>query len=144
MIVAQRTIGEDPAKRLASLPRARAYLRRHDAALAARRSRVYRGRPPYTVFGVGDYTFAKWKVAVSGLHDDLRFRALGSLDGRPIVPNDTVYFLPFRTRRAADATARFLNGPDAQAFYRAFIFPEAKRPVTAAILGKLALAPAPA
>lgn len=139
MIVTQHAIGDDPAERLDALPRTRAYLDEHADALAARKSRIYHGRPPYSIFGIGDYTFAPWKVAISGLHDDLVFRVLGPVDGKPVVPNDTVYFLGFDRARDAERVAAFLNAPDAQAFYRALIFPESKRPVTAKLLGRLSL-----
>ncbi len=55
-------MGESPQTLRASAPRAWAYLERHGARLARRRSSIYKGRPPFSIFGIGDYSFQPWKV----------------------------------------------------------------------------------
>ena len=118
-------------------PRAHAYLERHADRLAARRSSIYRGRVPYAVFGVGPYSFAPWKVAISGLHKALAFRVVGPHAGRPVVLDDTCAFLPFDDEPAArDAHAR-LSGVAAREFLQARVFWDAKRPVTSELLSRL-------
>ena len=70
----------------------------------------------------------------------LKFVAVGPLDGRPVVCDDTCYFLPCDSAAEARALATRLNGPLARDFFSAFVFPDAKRPLTAEILGSLDLA----
>ncbi len=136
VLLPQRTLGEDPARLAALAPRAWAYLMRHAARLDARASRIYRDRPRFSVFGVGDYTLASHKVAIAGLYATPRFHAIAPIDGRPVVADDTVYFHPCPSRRAALALARELNAEPARTFFTARLFADAKRPVTAALLGR--------
>lgn len=129
----------DPAALGARAPRALAYLERHGEAFDRRRSAIYRKRPRFSVFGLGPYSFAAHKVAVSGLYDPVRFTAVGPVDGRPVLFDDTVYALPCADAAEADAIVdamRHAIGRDAIA---ALSFPEAKRPITAAQLGRIDL-----
>ncbi len=97
VIVTQHRLGEDTNDLAASAPRLWSYLQGNSAAFAARRSKVYEGRPPFAMFGVGDYAFAPHKVAVAGLHKSPRFHAIGPVDGRPVLLDDTCYFLAVQT-----------------------------------------------
>src|SRR5262249_45721069 len=76
VIVTQPRLGEDTPPLADRAPRLWSYLQGRADAFAARRSKVYEGRPPFAMFGVGDYAFAPHKVAVSGLHKAPRFRAI--------------------------------------------------------------------
>lgn len=117
-----------------ALPRTWAYLDAHRAALDARKSRIYRGRPPFAIFGIGEYAFAPYKVAVAGLSAELAFRLVEPVDGRPVLLDDTSYFLPFVTREAAVDAQRTLSSPEARSFFLARMFGDAKRPVTKRLL----------
>lgn len=131
LIVPQRTLGEDTSALKHSAPRAYRYLRRHRDRLAARKSSIYVGRPPFSIFGVGDYTFAPWKIAVSGLHKRLVFSLVGP---EPTVLDDTCYFLPFQSERQAKRALRVLRSEAAQQFFFARIFWDAKRPIQKRVL----------
>jgi len=139
MIVTQRTLGEDTAALRRRAPRAWKYLTRHRALLEARKSSIYETQPPFAMFGIGGYSFAPWKVAISGLYKRSTFTVVGPHDGRPVVLDDTCYFLAFddeaRARRAADA----LRSEAATDFFASRIFWDAKRPVTKGILQALDL-----
>lgn len=52
----------------------------------------------FCVFGVGDYSFAPYKVAISGLHKIPRFQVVGLSGTKPVVFDDTCYFLSFERR----------------------------------------------
>ncbi|MGH7192509.1 MAG: hypothetical protein ACREJM_03125, partial [Candidatus Saccharimonadales bacterium] len=99
----------------------------------------YRVRPAFSVFGVGDYTFAPWKVAISGFYKKLAFTVLSTVEGKPIVLDDTSYFLPCDTEGQAQYLASLLNSNPAQSYFRAFVFWDNKRPITADLLGRLNL-----
>jgi hypothetical protein len=139
VIVTQRSLGEDTAWMAVEAPRAWAYLHAHRADFEARRSVIYRGRAPFSVFGVGPYSFAPWKVAISGLHKELTFALVGPCEGRPTLLDDTCYFLPFDTESEAQRALAKLRSPAAQAFFRARVFWDAKRPITKALLQRLDL-----
>lgn len=134
VIVTQSSVGEDTAPLRLSCPELWAYLERNRSAFDRRGSSIYRGKPPFSMFGVGDYSFAPWKVAVSGLYKQPRFVVLGPQGGKPPMVDDTAYFLPFATREDAREAASYLNAPEALDFLRAHSFSDDKRPLTTELL----------
>jgi len=139
MLVTQRQIGEDTSAIAHRAPKTWNYLQSHADRLNRRASSIYRKRPPFSVFGVGDYSFAPWKVAICGLYKQLEFRAVGSYRGKPVVFDDTCYFIACQSEQEADYLAGLLNSPVAREFFSAFIFWDAKRPVTIDVLRRLDL-----
>jgi hypothetical protein len=136
IIVTQTSTGQDTAH-LRSTPRTWRYLSDHAGLFSARKSRIYRNRPRFCIFGVGPYTFAQYKVAVSALHAVPIFRVLAPVDGRPVVPDDTVAFIGCDTEaRARDLASRF-GSPAALDFYSSQVFEGTKRPITISLLGRL-------
>lgn len=139
MIVTQTAIGEDTHRIAALAPQTWAYLQRHASRLDARGSSIYRGRPPFSIFGVGDYTFSEYKVAISGLHKRLQFRVIGPFDGKPVVLDDACSFLPCRSRAEAEFIGDLLATEVAQRFFKSRIFWDSKRPITSDVLNQLDL-----
>lgn len=139
VIVTQTRIGDDTRRLEAEAPRLFAYLQAHADAFAKRKSSIYRGQPPFSLFGIGPYSFAPYKVAVSGLHRTPRFRAVGPVGGRPVMLDDTCYFLPCTTAAEAALVSVLLNDTSALGLLTSLIFPGAKRPVTKRILRRLDL-----
>ena len=82
MLVTQRLVGEDTPQIEYEAPRTWDYLQSHAARLDARASSIYRNRPRFSVFGVGPYSFAPWKVAISGFYKRLDFRCVRSHRGQ--------------------------------------------------------------
>lgn len=139
VLVPQRRVGEETQPLAERAPKTWRYLRRHANRLDGRASSVYRNQPPFSVFGVGPYTFSSWKVVVSGFYKKRLFAAVGPVRRRPVVCDDTCYFLPCRSAAEARPRAELLNGELASEFFDAFVFTESKRPLTAEILGLLDL-----
>jgi hypothetical protein len=139
VIVPQRVVGEDTTPIARNAPLTWTYLNRHRSALEARTSVIYRDKPSFSVFGVGPYTFAPWKIAISGLYKTLTFRLYGPRNGKAVIFDDTVYFLPFEERREAETVLELLNSDPAQAFLAAMIFWDDKRPITVDLLKRLDL-----
>jgi hypothetical protein len=139
LVVTQRHPGDDTSDIAGRAPRTWAYLDRHRALLAARRSSIYRGRPEFAIFGVGPYSFAPWKVAVSGLHADPAFRVVGQREGRPFVLDDTCMSLAFEREGEARAVRALLESHPARELLRSLTFRDAKRPVTRAVLERIHL-----
>jgi hypothetical protein len=140
VIVTQTRIGQDTSMLEQTAPRLWAYLSAHTAAFARRKSSIYRGQPPFAIFGIGPYSFAPYKVAVSGLHKTPQFRAIGPAQGRPVMFDDTCYFLACRKPEQAALVAAILDEGAARGLLRCLTFPGAKRPITKAILQRLDLA----
>ena len=138
LFVPQRSLTEAPSDLAERAPRAWRYLERHADRLARRASSIYRGRPPFSIFGVGDYSFAPWKVAIAGLARELRFTVVGPIDGCPVLFDDTCYFLPCRDEAEARAVHDRVSSDGARAAWSSLIFWDAKRPITAKLLNAVA------
>ena len=139
MLVTQKRIGDDTGAIEHTAPRTWAYLQSHADRLDARGSAVYSRQPRFAVFGVGDYSFAPWKVAIPGLYGSLDFRVVPPVEGKPVVLDDTCYFLACDTEEEATYLASLLNSTATREFYSAFVFPDSKRPITVDILRRLDL-----
>lgn len=137
MLVTQASIGEDTAEIADRAPLTWRYLQSHAEALDTRSSAIYRNRPRYSIFGVGSYSFAPWKVAISGFYKHLEFRSVAPVNGDPVVLDDTCYFLPCESESEAEYLEKILNSEAAKGFFRSFIFWDAKRPITAGLLESL-------
>ncbi len=110
------------------------------AQRVARKSSIYKGRVSFALFGIGDYAFAPWKVAVSGLHRSGRFQVVGPMHGQPMFFDDASYYLPFAREEEARLVSDILNSPLCQRFLAALVFPDSKRPFTVDLLQRLNLA----
>ncbi len=139
VLVTQRRVGQDTTGIATQAPRTWRYLESHRGRFDARKSSIYSGRVPFAVFGIGDYAFAPWKVAVSGLHRPPRFVMIGPVAGQPVLFDDTCYFLSFAEEAEARAVASVLNSDICQRFLASLTFTDAKRPVTVELLQRLNL-----
>ena len=139
MLVPQRFVGEDTSLIERRAPQTWSYLESHSDLLQARASSIYRNRPKFSIFGVGEYSFAPWKVAISGFYKDMNFVAIGPSSGKPVVLDDTCYFMPCRTQDEAVSIAEMLNSQIAREFFSSFVFWDSKRPVTVELLRRLDL-----
>jgi len=139
VIVTHSYIGQDtrPIQRLA--PKLWAYLCEHHEVFDRRKSSIYVGKPPFSMFGIGDYTFAPYKVAISGLHKSPRFIALGLEAGRPVVFDDTCYFIALHSAPEACLIAALLNTQHARKFLEMVSFTDAKRPFSKRVLQRINL-----
>jgi hypothetical protein len=139
VLITQKRVGEDTSSIANHAPQTWQYLTAHIRNFEARKSSIYNARVPFAIFGIGDYTFAPWKVAVSGLHHHPRFVPLGPADGRPVVFDDTCYFLSFADEKEARVVAEILNSPHCLDFMESLMFRDSKRPVTVELLQRLNL-----
>jgi hypothetical protein len=120
-------------------PKTWQYLMQHFAVLDERRSIIYKNRPRFSVFGVGDYTFASWKVAISGLYKNCRFSVVGPHHEKPVVMDDTCYFVACASEIEARFLCELLNSDVCQNFVRSLVFFDSKRPITIDVLNRIDL-----
>lgn len=139
LIVPQKTVGESTKPLKTVAPNLWAYLESHAKQLDERKSKIYQGNPRFSIFGVGDYTFSPWKIAICGLYKNLNFRLVGQIQNKPVVFDDTVYFLSFESLEEAKAVIDYLSSSDVQNFLSSLIFWDDKRPIKTSILNKLKL-----
>jgi len=139
VLLTQNRVGDatETIKKVA--PKTWRYLLDHSDYLDRRGSSVYARRARFSIFGVGDYTFSTAKVAISGLYKCHQFQAIGCAGGKPIVVDDTCYFIPCGSKQEADFFADLLSCETAQRFISALVFRDAKRPVTVDILRRIDL-----
>lgn len=139
MLVPQQSIGDSTTALRHKAPLTWRYLESHASAFDGRSSSIYRNRARFSVFGVGDYSFAPWKVAISGFYKRIEFRMVAPAEGKPVVFDDTCYFLPCSSAEEAESLVSVLNSDQAKGFFKAFVFWDAKRPITASLLATLDL-----
>jgi hypothetical protein len=125
VLLPQRKAGEDNESELAEyFPRTHAFLKNFEARLAARRSKVFLTKPFYGLFGLGEYTRAPYKVCWVGLGfhpefavaEELRDWSLGQ---KTVVPDGTIYFMPFSDPVEAHFVCALLNSPLVRTFLSA-------------------------
>lgn len=139
LLLTQTRPGEDSTRRFRHAPLALRYLQQHLPVFAARKSSIYNKRDQFAIFGVGEYTFSTWKVALSALHRQPRFVVVGPEAGRPVLFDDTCYFIAMGSQPEAALVARILNSQPCQEFLSTLTFPGAKRTVTVEMLQRLNL-----
>ncbi len=137
VIVTQQNIGDDTTRIATKSPRTWNYLESHKSKFERRRSRIYRNRPPFSMFGIGPYAFTPWKVAISGLYKRLDFVVIPPDDGKPAMVDDTAYYLPCGSEAETRFLAEILNSREARDFLNSMIFWSDKRPITAELLRRL-------
>jgi hypothetical protein len=139
VLVTQKRVGDDTSMIASQAPCTWDYLTSHNSRFTARKSSIYKEGTPFALFGIGDYTFAPWKVAISGLHHHPRFMLVPPYKGKPVLFDDTCYFLSFSDEEEARVVADILNSEPSCALLEALMFDDAKRPITVELLQRLNL-----
>lgn len=137
MLVPQTKVGQETKYLKEVAPKTWNYLLKYEKLLEKRGSSIYKGKPKFSVFGVGDYTFTKWKVAIPALYKKLDFSVIGPYQNKIVVFDDTVNFIALDNEEEARDLANILNSQIAETFYNAFVFGDSKRPVTVQLLKSL-------
>ena len=136
-IIPQKKIGQETDYIKEFYPLTYQYLKANEANFDKRKSSIYKGKPKFSIFGIGDYSFKPYKVAISGLYKTFSFTLVLPLDEKPIMLDDTCYFLGFDTEAEAIITHRLLNHPITQKLLKSIVFLEAKRAFTKDILMRI-------
>lgn len=139
VLITQHRPGDDTKAISKTAPKTWSYLLHHAKTLDQRSSIIYHKRARFSVFGVGDYTFSPWKVAVSGLYKNFKFQVINKHQNKPVVLDDTCYFIPCATQREASFVCSLLNSAIANRFIRSLVFFDAKRPITIDVLNRIDL-----
>ena len=138
-IIPQKKIGQETDYIKEFYPLTYQYLKANEGSFDKRKSSIYRGKPQFSIFGIGDYSFKPYKVAISGLYKTFAFTLIFPLNEKPIMLDDTCYFLGFDTPEEAIITHRLLNHDITRKFLKSIVFLEAKRAFTKDILMRIDL-----
>jgi hypothetical protein len=138
-IITQKRIGEETSQILEKLPKTKAYLHRHKEHFLNRKSSIYNGKPMFSIFGVGDYSFKPYKVAISGLYKQTKFTLIKP-NGTVLLLDDTCYFIGFDTLEEAQNIQNLLNQLETQKFIESFMFTDSKRAITKDLLMRIGFA----
>jgi len=133
-LVTQRFVGESTDQIKTIAPLTWKYLEDHGTQLDARGSSIYAKTPRFSIFGVGDYAFKPWKIAICALYKKLEFRLIGPIEGKPVMFDDTVYFISFDSKEEADVALAQLNSAEVRRLLSSMIFWDEKRPIKTTIL----------
>lgn len=135
VIVTQSRVNQETESIKTKLPKLWKYLNQNTIYFENRKSSIYRRSPRFSIFGIGDYSFTKYKVIISGFYKEPIF-ALAYGD-KPIMVDDTCYFIGFNDYNDALVTMLMLNSELVQNFIKSIVFIDSKRPYTKEILMRI-------
>lgn len=137
VIITQKATGEATDTLATHAPKLFKYLNRYSTDLNNRKSIIYKKRPPFSIFGVGDYSFKPYKIVISALYKRTKFSLLSLIENRVAVVDDTCYSIGFDDLRYAIITQKILNSEMVQDFIRSVSFKDAKRPINKDLLMRI-------
>ena len=138
-IITQKKIGQDTKYIQDTLPLTYQYLNQNREFFDKRKSSIYKDKPDFSIFGIGDYSFAKYKIAISGLYKSTHFTLVNPQEPKSIMLDDTCYFIGFNDLKVAKITHYLLNSELVQKFLKSIIFSDSKRPINKEILMRIDL-----
>lgn len=139
LLLPQTSITEDTAVLQTKAPKTYTYLTSHAKYLDGRKSIIYKNKPRFSVFGLGSYSFAPYKIVVSALYANVAFSLIEPIDGKPVMIDDTCYLLGFRNHDHALLTLQILRSDTVTDFIRSVSFADAKRVVNRELLMRIDL-----
>ena len=128
-IITQKKIGQKTKYIKEQYPLTYKYLTSHKEYFDKRKSSIYKGKPIFSIFGIGDYSFAPYKVAISGLYKSTHFTLVSTSDTKPIMLDDTCYFIGFENLKMAEIAHYLVNSELVQKFLKSIIFLDSKRSI---------------
>ena len=137
VLVTQKKVGDNTNSIEIKDIRVWNYLNFHKTDFEKRKSIIYKKAPEYGMFGVGDYSFSKYKIGISGFYKEPIFSLLYS--EKPVMLDDTCYFISFNDKELALIILAILNHKLTQGFLKAISFVNSKRPYTKDILQRIDL-----
>lgn len=135
IIITQKKIKQDTSYIKSEAPETWKYLTDHEEHFDRRKSSIYQNTHKFSIFGIGEYSFKKYKVAVSGFYKNPIFCL--TYHEKPFMLDDTCYFLSFDEYDDAYITMLILNSPLVIRFLKNIAFLDSKRPYTKKVLKRV-------
>lgn len=137
IIITQRKIGQETIYIKDKYPLTYKYLNSHKEFFDKRRSSIYKNKPDFSIFGIGEYSFTTYKVAISGLYKSTHFTFVDPINNKPIMLDDTCYFIGFENSKMAEIAHFLLNSDLVQKFLKSIVFSDSKRSINKDILMRI-------
>jgi archaellin len=138
-IITQKKIGQETSYIKHKYPKTYRYLSQNIKFFTQRKSSIYKGKPQFSIFGIGDYSFKPYKVAISGMYKDTKFSLVTPNENKAIMLDDTCYFIGFEHIEYAIITQFLLNKQTTQDFIKSISFDDSKRKITKELLMRIDL-----
>lgn len=139
ILLTQTFVNQETSELARTSPKLWKYLLKNNAQFNKRKSSIYKNKPDYAIFGIGKYSFKPFKVAVSGMYKTPNFALIQEIKNKPVMLDDTCYFLSFDNYREAFYTWILLNTDQVAHLLSSIVFLDAKRPYTKDILSRIDL-----
>ena len=137
IIMTQKKVGEDTTHIKKKYPEIYSYLLEHEEYFLSRKSSIYKNKPRFSIFGIGAYSFLPYKVAISGMYKKVSFSLVSPIENKPVMLDDTCYFIGFDNYSVAKGIQSLLNSSKSNSFLKSIIFPDAKRAITKEVLMRI-------
>ena len=138
IIITQKKIKQDTAYIENEAPKTWKYLNENKEFFDKRKSSIYNNTPQFSIFGIGDYSFKKYKVAISGFYKTPMFSLV--YGEKTMMLDDTCYFLSFDDYDDAYITMLILNSDLVKKFLKNIAFIDSKRPYSKKVLKRIDIA----
>lgn len=137
VIVTQKKVSDDTAAIGYLYPSTYKYLTDHSEWFDMRGSIIYRNRPKFSIFGIGPYSFKKYKIAIGGLNKTTCFSLIFPMENKCVMLDDTCYFLSFDNYETAACVLKVLRSEIVQKFIQSLVFLDAKRSINKDLLMRI-------
>jgi len=138
-IITQKKTGQDTGYIKKLYPKTFKYLFDNIEHFNSRKSSIYNGKPSFSIFGIGEYSFKPYKVAISGMYKTTKFSLVVPFNNKPLMLDDTCYFVGYDSLIEAEITRYLLNTEICQSFINSISFDDAKRKITKELLMRINL-----
>lgn len=135
VLITQKEIKQDTEYIKIEAPKTWKYLNDNKEYFEKRKSSSYKNTPEFSIFGIGDYSFTKYKVAIAGFCKKPIFSLVAG--DEIFMLDDSCYFLSFDDYDTAYITMLILNNEIVEKFLKNIAFLDSKRPFSKKILKRI-------
>ncbi|WP_407432823.1 hypothetical protein [Methanobrevibacter sp.] len=134
IIITQQRTRQDTTYLKTEAPKTWKYLNDNKKYFDKRKSKIYKNAPDFSI-GIGNNSFKKYKVAISGFNKEPIFSLV--YNEKTMMLDDSCYFLPFDDYDSAYITMLILNSNLVKKFLKNIASLDSKRPFSKKILKRI-------
>lgn len=135
VLITQNKIKQDTNYIKTEAPKTWKYLKDNKEYFDKRKSSSYTNTPEFSIFGIGDYSFKKYKVAIAGFCKNPIFSLVTG--DKTFMLDDSCYFLSFDDYDTAYITMLILNSELVKKFLNHTAILDSKRPFSKKLLKRI-------
>lgn len=138
-VITQHNTSDNTELLKCQFPKLYRYLEQHESHFAQRGSVIYKNKPRFCLFGIGNYSIKPYKVVVSGLYKHTRFAFVDTIENKPTMIDDACYMIGFDSKEDAMLETNLLNNTLTQEFLSSISFEDDKRMISKDLLMRIDL-----